>query len=583
MACYDSIKELRKNEPKIYDALCCRGLLKKLTANLKRIPKRKFSDGYLAERALCYDELKEFYTKEYEVYHCILKRGLRDKLCGHMKYTDTRRCSDEELAKIASGYDVFQEFREKEEYAYKAIARRGLIDKLCGHMKRGKEEYTEEILAERASHYTILAEFIKKDYNAYQAINARGLLDKLCSHMKRKMRELTNDEIRAIALKCNTRKEFQNRDASAYAVAQKRGILNDVCKHMKRKCAPNGYYTKENCMAVAIGYITKKEFRAGNPAVYSAAQRHGWLDDVCRHMIPACSEKKRKVYAYTFEDGYAYIGLTDNINRRKREHLGLFREKKISAVLNHIKKTGAKYEFKELTDWLDIDIVGQIEDDYIKQYAAEGWKMLNRQRGGGLGGRVSMYSSLRIQQTVAVYEYAEDFKEKEAGIYEYLCNNHLYSKYCSGLKHKRKGPNYWTMEKAIEVIPECETPTIFQKRYYQAYRAVKEAGLLSKYYPVQNIRSRKWTKEKCIKAARLCNSRLELHKKYPGAYYALKGAGLLEKLIPSQKYFEKYNDDEKIKIIASCRTKRQLHDNYRSVYDWLRLAGRLDEFFPKRR
>ena len=582
MACYDSIKELRKNEPKIYGALCDRGLLKKLTVNLKRIPKEKYSDEYLAERAKCYDELKEFYTKEYEVYHRIIVRGLRDKLCGHMKYTDTRRCSDEELGRISSNYTVFQEFREKERYAYRAIARRGLIDKLCGHMKRGKEEYTEEMLAERALCYDDLSEFTKKDYNAYQAILARGLIDKLCGHMKRKMRELTDDEIRAISLRCNTRKEFREKDASAYAVAQKRGILNDVCKHMKRKNAPNGYYTKENCQAVALGYKTKKEFKAASPAVYSAAKRHGWFEDICGHMIPATTDKKRKVYVYTFDDGFAYVGLTDDINRRKREHLGQFREKKVSPVLNHIRKTGAKYEFKELTGWLDLDVVGQVEDDYIKQYAAEGWKMLNRRRGGDLGGRVGIYSPVRIRKIVAGYEYAEDFKAKEQGIYEYLCNNHLYSKYCSSLKHKRKSQNYWTQEKSLEVIPECETRTIFQKRYYQAYRAVKEAGLLDKYFPTL-VRPRKWTKEKCIKAARLCKSRLELHKKYPGAYYALKRAGLLDELLPSRKYWEKYNDEEKMKIIARCKTRRELNDNFKSVYDWLRLAGRLDEFFPRRR
>ena len=208
--------------------------------------------------------------------------------------------------------------------------------------------------------------------------------------------------------------------------------------------------------------------------------------------------------------------------------------------------------------------------------------MLNRQRGGGLGGRVGVYSPLRIQQTVAVYEYAEDFREKEAGIYEYLCNNHLYSKYCTGLKHKRKGPNYWTLEKSLEVIPECDTRTIFQKRYYQAYVAVKKAGLLDNYYPEETRPAYKWPMDKCIKIARTCKSRLELHKKYSGAYNALRKAGLLEKLIPSQKYFEKYDDGDKMKIIASCRTKRQLHDHYRSVYDWLRLNGRLDEFYPKR-
>lgn len=492
-----------------------------------------------------------------------------------------KKCSDEELAIIASKYTVYKEFREKERYAYRAMERRGLIEKLCGHMKRGKEDYTEEKLAERASHYNDLNEFMTKDYNAYQAINTRGLLGKLCGHMKRSRRILSDKDLKEIALKYKTRKEFQEKDPSAYAVAGKRGILNSICKHMKRLSSQGCYLTKENCHIIALDYKSKPEFKLGNATVYKTALKHGWLDDICKHMKSGNEGKKRKVYVYTFDDGYAYVGLTDNISRRKREHLGQFKENKMSPVLKHIKETGAKCEFKELTDWLDVDVAGQVEDDYINKYAAEGWKMLNTRKGGDLGGRVGIFEPAKIFKTVATYEYAEDFKEKESGIYEYLCKNHLYSKYCSELRHKRKGLDYWTLEKSIEVIPECETRTIFQKRYYQAYVVVKEAGLLDNYYP-KLVRPKKWTLEKSIKAANLCKSRHELHKKYTGAYNTLLKAGLLDKLIPSQKYWEKYDDEEKMKIIASCKTKRELNDHYRSVYDWLRLNGRLDEFYPKR-
>ena len=500
-----------------------------------------------------------------------------------MKRIQKKPFTEEELAEIAAKYNRVKDFKQNDKPAYREMHRRGLFKKYCSHMQRlQKDPYTNEELAEIAARYDDVNSFKKNERSAYAEIQRRGLLKELCGRMKRRIRTLSNEDLAEIALKYETRTEFMKGDGSAYNTAHARGILNNICRHMKRKNARSDAYTKENCHIVAIEYNTRADFQRGNCAVYRVAKQRGWLDDICAHMPVAGSGKKRKVYVYTFDDGYAYVGLTDNISRRKQEHLGQFRKKK-SAVLIHIQETGAKFEFKELTDWLDATDAGKAEDDYIKKYAAEGWKMLNRRKGGGMGSKTGVFSPNAIRNVVAVYEFADDFKQQEPGIYEYLCSKHLYSEYCSELKHRRQRCGYWTLEKSLEVIPECETRTIFQKRYYQAYVAVKKAGLLDDYYPEETRTAYKWPIDKCIKIARTCNSRRELHKKYRGAYNVLWKAGLLEKLIPSRKYWEKYNDEEKMKIIASCKTKRQLHDHYRSVYEWLRLAGRLDEFFPNHR
>ncbi len=540
-----------------------------------------YPEENLRELTLQYTVLRDF-RKDYPgAYVAVRRLGLLDEFCGHMKRMQKKPFTEEDLAEIAAKYNRIKDFKQNDRPAYREIHRRDLFEKLCSHMQRlQKDPYTNEDLAGIAARYDDVNSFKKNEKSAYAEIQRRGLLGKLCGRMKRRIRSLTNEDLAEIALRYETRTEFMTGDGSAYNTARSRGILNNICRHMTRKIARSESYTKENCHIVAIEYNTRADFQRGNCAVYRVAKQRGWLDDICSHMPVAGSGKKRKVYVYTFDDGFAYVGLTDNIHRRKKEHLGQFRKKR-SAVLTHIQETGAKFEFKELTDWLDATEAGQVEDDYIKKYAAEGWTMLNRRKGGGMGSRTGIFAPNSICSLVTAYEYAEDFKEKEPGIYEYLCNNHLYSKFCSGLKHKRKGPNYWTLEKSLKVIPQRETRTILQRSQYQAYVAVKKAGLLGDYYPEETRPAYKWPIDKCIKIARTCKSRRELHKKYRGAYNVLWKAGVLEKLIPSQKYWEKYNDDEKMKIIANCKTKRQLHDHYRSVYEWLRLAGRLDEFFPK--
>lgn len=577
---YTVLKEFRENERKAYDQISRRGLIDELCGHMLR---ENVTNEELAAIALQYNSVKEFRANNKKAYTMICKRGLLGDYCKHMKRYGYYIHTEEELAEIASRYTTIKEFKKNECNIYDQIRSRGLLDKLCGNMKRERPEpLSDDDLAAVAKRYNNLTLFRKEQKRIYAALQRRGLIEEYCGHMERKRTDWTDKELKALALKYKTKKDFRRNHGGAYLAASKRGILEDICRHMKRHSASNDYYTKENCRAIAINYKTRAEFQSGNRRVYSAAKRNGWLDDICGHMLPAGAGRKRKVYVYTFDDGYAYVGLTDDTDRRKREHLSNFKENKKSPVFKHLQATGSKLTYKELTDWLDLDVVGKVEDDYIRQYTADGWKMLNRRGGGSLGGRGGLYAPDRMRKVIAGYEYAEDFKEKNQGLYDYLCENHLYSKYCAGLKHRRKGPNYWTMEKSVAVIPECETRTVFQKRYYQAYKLIKEAGLLDKYFPPVEMPKRKWDINSSAKVASLCRTRMELHKKYPGAYNALRKAGLLDKLMPLHKFWEKYNDEEKIKIIARCKTKRELHDNFRQVYEWLRLAGRLDEFYPKR-
>ncbi|MBQ8712990.1 MAG: hypothetical protein IJ551_09285 [Prevotella sp.] len=240
---------------------------------------------------------------------------------------------------------------------------------------------------------------------------------------------------------------------------------------------------------------------------------------------------KRLVYVYTFADGYAYVGLTDDVKRRRNEHLHKYTHKKLSPVLRHSRETGQSYEYKELTGWLDAATAAKVEDDYIKKYKADGWKMLNRMRGGGLGGNVRKeHKSKAVRTIVSRYEFVEDFMESEPEVYDELCSSRQFSKYCAGLKRRKKPAGYWTLEKAIAVIPECETRDIFNKRYCQAYRIVKKAGLLDKYYPEKPKPKSKWTLEACANVARYCETKAELRRKYHRAYERLRKEGLLDEL-----------------------------------------------------
>ena len=493
----------------------------------------KYSYDELVEIASRYDDNSEFRKKEKSAYDQISRRGLTKELCAHMKRKVSHR-TVEELAAIAKYYDDLTLFRTEQPTIYASIQRRGLIGKLCGHMRRNvRPDYTDEELAAIASGYNDLTLFKKEQRQPYFAIHRRGKFDEMCSHMERNMREsYTDEEIKSIALEYSTRGEFRKKDGGAYLAAYNRGILDDVCGHMKALRHHKGFYSKGYCHVIALQYKTRGEFQKGAPSVYNRAFNEGWLDDICSHMkIAENNWNKRKVYVYTFADGYAYVGLTDDVKRRKNEHLHKYTHKKISPVHRHYMDTGASYEYKELTVWLDADTAAKVEDDYIKKYKSDGWKMLNRKRGGDLGGNVRKVQVAKaIRTIVSRYEYVEDFMENEPEVYEELCSSRQFSKYCSGMKHRKKQRGYWTLERAIAVIPECETVNVFQRRYSQAYKVVKKAGLLAEHYPEKAKPKCRLSLEDCANAARLCKTKTEFHRKYSGAYKRLLREGLLDEL-----------------------------------------------------
>lgn len=501
----------------------------------------KYSYEELAEIASQYNDNSEFRKMEKSAYNQMSKRGLIKELCAHMKRNVVPH-TNEELAAIASGYNDLTLFKRERKNIYAAIVRRGKIDELCGHMKRHMRlDYTDEELAELAKDYDDLTLFRKAHRQPYFAIVRRGKVNELCGHMKRNKPETyTEEELRCIARKYKTRDQFHKKDGGAYLATHRRGILDDVCVHMDELRRPKGFYSKGYCHVIALGYKTRGDFQQGNRSAYNRAFNEGWLDDICGHMEAENNWNKRKVYVYTFADGYAYVGLTDDVKRRKNEHLHKYTHKKLSPVLRHSRETGESYEYKELTDWLDAATAAKVEDEYISKYQADGWNMLNRQRGGGLGGNVrKQHKEKAIRTIVGRYEYVEDFKDGEPELYEELCHRRQFSTYCSGLKRRKKPSGYWTMERSIAVVQECETISILKQRYYQAYMMVKKAGLHIEYYPESPKPKRKWTLEKCANAARYCETKAEFRKKYRGAYKRLLKEGLLDELFEDKQEKDK--------------------------------------------
>lgn len=86
---------------------------------------------------------------------------------------------------------------------------------------------------------------------------------------------------------------------------------------MERK--NNGYWTYERCREEALKYISSSELQRKCSSVYNKIYINSW-NELTQHFIKIGNRYKRLVYVYEFSDNFFYVGITGNINRRKKQH-----------------------------------------------------------------------------------------------------------------------------------------------------------------------------------------------------------------------------------------------------------------------
>lgn len=184
------------------------------------------------------------------------------------------------------------------------------------------------------------------------------------------------------ALLCNTRNEFYIKYKKYYAKARKMKWLNIICNHMENKLH---YYTFEECLKKALLCNTRIEFYNKFRNYYDKARRENWLNSICYKMKTNLNQYDfdRIIYAYIFKETKSiYIGLTKDFKRRHNSRIWHNND----SVMTHINETGLEPEIKFLTDFIPAIDAEKQEQNFIDKYRSEGWNILNKYKGGSLGG-----------------------------------------------------------------------------------------------------------------------------------------------------------------------------------------------------
>jgi hypothetical protein len=185
-----------------------------------------------------YKTIKDLRTQEPKAYNAIYRLGLED-LITHFE-RNTLSISDQELIDLGKKYENKKDFIGAHKKEYNLAASRGILDKVVGHMKNTyrKSNLTDEDIVNIAKQYKYRSDFIEGNANAYLEAQKRGILDQVTSHMevhpnKSNIRKYSREELELIAKKYQNKRDFNANDRNAYAAASSYGILDDITQHME--------------------------------------------------------------------------------------------------------------------------------------------------------------------------------------------------------------------------------------------------------------------------------------------------------------------------------------------------------------
>ena len=205
----------------------------------------------------------------------------------------------EACKKDALQYETRNSWVKNSAAGYGAAQKNGWIDECCEHMVELHKPYnywTLETCKEDALKYTSKSEWSKNSGSAYVVATKNKWLDECCGHMEILWaKKWTLETCREDALKYNTKSEWKNSKSGGYSSAVSYKWINECCKHMIKPKRTNKW-TLETCREDALKYNTKVEWKKNSGAGYGAAQKNGWIDECCEHMI-----KPKKISKWTLE------------------------------------------------------------------------------------------------------------------------------------------------------------------------------------------------------------------------------------------------------------------------------------------
>lgn len=269
-------------------------------------------------------------------------------------------------------------------------------------------------------------------------------------------------------------------------------LHNSCCRY----CLLEEYtiWTYEKCYNIAKKYKTLREFKKNEKQCYHAASRNGWLHDfkwlynVPQEILEEI--KTQSIYVYEFSDGFAYVGLTCNMRERDKAHRRPFYEKKqikYGGVLQHSLSNNIDIPpYKILESELTLNESKVREQYWMDYYKKEGWHLINKVKGGSLGGKMTNIE-LNKELIIAAAEECgniETMMKKHRSEYNGMIKMGLKYECFPKLKNykKPKLPYEYTEDFILEIVKKYPIKNDLRKNETAVYQWLYSHNKLYDYY-----------------------------------------------------------------------------------------------------
>lgn len=446
---------------------------------------------------------------------------------------------------------------------------------------------TNQELIDLGKKYEYKKDFINHHRKEYNLAASRGILDTVIGHMKNSYRKssLTDEDILNIALNYKYRSDFIKGNGNAYLEASKRNILDLVTSHMIDHPNKSNVrkYSNSELETIAKKYKHKSDFAKNDRNAYTAATSYGILDDITKHMTPLGNLVKRMIYVYEFpEYNTVYVGLTDNEERRKKEHLGpIILQRKTTTVQKFIEKTKSTPIYKVVSEgYIEYDEAQKLEDSLIKKYKEEGWDVLNKMKAGGLGGSWR-YTNDDLQKIANKYTKKEDFKKNEAAAYQLASKRKILLLITNHMITDRRSH---TDDDLQMIARQFSTKSDFMKNDSGAYSTANQRGILDKI-TTHMVGNSKFTDEELENIASNYKTKSEFKKGNRRAYSRAVARKLIDKITKHMNrplgYNLKYSTQDFMDAAEKYKTKANLYKHDIKMYHAaFKREGMFELMFP---
>ncbi len=162
-------------------------------------------------------------------------------------------------------------------------------------------------------------------------------------------------------------------------------------------------YSDHELISEALKYTTKKQFKEMNPKMYDSAYNKGLFDEKITHFRACGNAYNKYVYIYFLTNKRVYVGQTNDITRRHKEHLKSW-----------LKEDEILYT--KISKIMQAERVTRLEELLRRRYVSHKFTVLNKIK-CSLPGGAFKWDKRRCQLEAARFSSRSEWQKSSPGSY----------------------------------------------------------------------------------------------------------------------------------------------------------------------